>query len=138
MIDELFSTANVVWSTFVAACFGGSFSDLFHQYITGSMPSGFLIAILFLLAFASGKYISNYILSLISKPPTGTKYMVASIFLAFIKYFLIFSLAIYILFNEIKVLKESNSNFKRGAIYKMLFDTGSSIVVNSQISRAFK
>ncbi|NPA27541.1 MAG: hypothetical protein GXN91_00625 [Epsilonproteobacteria bacterium] len=142
ILEELFATTTIVGSIFAASCLHKPFAKFVYTHITQNVSINFLnsigIILVFLIFFGLGKYISNFIMGLVGEVPKGTPHVVASIILAFIRYFVIFSVIIYIFHTKTKILQSAKLKYSRGVIYKMLKNSGKYILnISTQSSRYY-
>ncbi len=133
VIDELFSTTTIVGSIFAASCFHVAFAKFVYVHITKNVSISFLnsmgIILIFVFFFFLGRFISKYLKGLIGdKKPTGKYETAASLFLSFLRYFIIFSVVIYIFHTKTKLFHETKYKYGNGIVYRFLKDTGRDIL----------
>ncbi len=133
VLDELFKTTTILLSIFAASCFHISFAKFVYLHITKNVSITFLnsmgIILIFLLFFFLGRFITKYLLQLIGdNKPKGKYETAAALFLAFLRYFVVFSVVIYIFHTKTKLFHETKYKYGNGIVYKFLKNTGRDIL----------
>ncbi len=143
IIKELFSTFTIVGGIFAASCFHKSLARFFYTHITNgvsiSVLNTFSIIIIFGAFYAIGYFVTNYLNTLIDggKIPNGTKEMALTIFLRFIKIYVVLAVIVYIFHTKTRIFQDAKIKFSHGIIYKHLAKTGRDILNITTQSRQY-